>query len=467
MSEVDKINNLGFQISNFAVDAMNTGATVAKEITEEFSKAVYQLLKLHSERDEAARMLKKTMDNKKNLSYSYCSEDVSKIMAARIKEQGAPCIAGSHVVMDKKTHESEQKYFILYREEDLPIVRAEINHLRLEYNKGLISTEELVSTGKALKAINGLNYNEAKLYAEHCKDLGLQFTLKEKDENVYTLVYTADDYQALDSIKMTVALELSGEAGDALKKQLDYEEKKYKNLVSDVIKNDKEMEIVDLQNHRLSASSNKVRYYDNGKQIDLDRRSPSFNEDLCKVLSLMKNPVELTMEEFKKQQYLDKASKKEFLYQKDKEHGRPELTKNEFIAISKMIKHQSLYEKKIAMENPVQRLYEYSYTNDEMRMATFESFEKSNKLEKEEQITEEIKNFDENEKELFKEATEQYNQVDDQYIDAVEFASNSEIDNFILEDDIETERDIFDNTDYIDLDRNGIPDDLEDLELND
>ena len=460
MGEVDKINSMGFQVLNFATDALNTLSTINKDISE----TLYHALKPMSERDEAAKLLLKALEKKKNLNISYCSKEVSKLLEMRIKEQGVPCMAGTHIVRDNLTKEAEEKSFIIFPEENLPIVRAEINHFRLENNKGLISTEELVHTGRALKAIYGLSYDEAKLYAEHCKDLGLQFNLKEKEENEFTLVYTDNDSQALDSIKMTVAIELSGEAGKALKKQLAYEEEKYRKLSSEVINFEKEMEIVDLENHRLSVSRNKVRYYDNGKQIELDKKSPSFNEDICKALSLMKNPVDLTIEEFQKQQYLDKTKKKEFLYQKDKEHGRPELTKNEFIAVSKMIKHHSLYEKKIAMENPVQKLYEYSYTNDEMRMATFESFEKSNKLEKNEQITEEIKSFDENERELFKEAIDKYNEVDDQFIDSVEFASNSEIDDILLEGDID--RNAHDDIDYIDLDRNGVPDDWEHEELD-
>ena len=448
MSEVDKMNSLGFQVLNFVTDTGNT-----------LSNMFLQSLRLAADRDPAARSLFKELNGNKNLDIVYCSKEDSKILADKIRDQGIPCVAGSHNVRDKLTKAISEKSFVIFPEEELEQVRGVINNFRYEQNYGAISTEELVYTGSAIKCISDLDYNQTKLYIEHAEKLGIGINVKPITEEKCNVYYAEKDAIALDSIKRTVSLELSGKAGESLIKQLAYENDNYNRITSRVLTDKEDFEITDLDNRRLSVNYSGATFYDKGNAIHLDRNSKTFNDDICKAISTMKNPVDLTLLEFQQQQYYNKSKKKEFLYMKDKEHGRPELTKEEYDAVKKMIDRHQLYEKKISLENPVQQLYEYSYTNDEMRMATFENYEEMNKTDIKQDIIEEEKSFNDEDKELFKEADNSYKDIKEIYIEADALKTQDEMDEFFRETDLDKN--------IIDLDMNGIDDRLEEIELED
>lgn len=448
MNEVDKSTSLGFQALNFATDTANI-----------LSNVFLQSLRLASERDPAARLLFKELHGNKNLDIVYCSKEDSKILAERIKDQGIPCVAGSHNIRDRLTKSVSEKSFVIFPENELEHVRGVINNFRYEQNYGAISTEELIYTGSAIKCINDLDYNQAKLYMEHAERLGIGINMKPITEDKYNVYYAEKDAIALDSIKRTVSIELSGKAGESLAKQLAYENDNYNRITSRVLTDKEDFEVTDLENRRLSVNYSGATFYDKGNTVHLDRNSQTFNDDICKVISTMKNPVDLTLLDFQQQQYYDKGKKKEFLYTKDKEHGRPELTKEEYDAVKRMIDRHQLYEQKISLENPVQQLYEYSYTNNEMRMATFENYEEMNKTDIKEDIIEEEKSFNEEDKALFDEADSSYKDIKEVYIEPDSLRTQDEMDEFFRETDMD--KNIFD------LDMNGIDDRYEEIELED
>ena len=89
-------------------------------------------------------------------------------------------------------------------------------------------------------------------------------------------------------------------------------------------------------------------------------------------------PVKLMEKEYEQFQKLSEEEQLNVLIQKDRENGRPALTQQEYDAIRKMEDARTLYEQKLAQDNPSQEIYQYSYTNNEMRMAVFEEFEQIN-----------------------------------------------------------------------------------------
>ena len=93
----------------------------------------------------------------------------------------------------------------------------------------------------------------------------------------------------------------------------------------------------------------------------------------------MENPRPLSKEQYQEYIHSDLAGKKEIVIDADKRCGRPEFTQAQIEEIKEMEENHSLYEQKLAMDNPEQEVYNYSYLNNDMRMATFQEFEEINR----------------------------------------------------------------------------------------
>lgn len=187
--------------------------------------------------------------------------------------------------------------------------------------------------------------------------------------------------------------------------------------------------------------------------------------ELPMVYGLMRQPVDLTRKEFEKYKSLNADERKKFLADIEKEHGRPQVSKDEARIMKAHEKDRSLIEQKLTLENPVQSYMEMHITNNEIRMGEFGDMARDNW----EDIHDDIESFKEDptllndaraRQQAFIVKEEEKTPEDD--LREEQFFSGHYEERDDREEDEREQSYHEDYLDVVDKDRNGIPDDMED-----
>lgn len=264
--------------------------------------------------------------------------------------------------------------------------RRDVDRVRSEFQKqitagGITSKEALhFLSGGNVHKIGGLDFYEATIMAEMARREGVCISIDRTGSNEYRILYPRESQSQIENIKMTTALQKADPViYQAICRQLDYENKCSMKILSDAMNHEKTAARYygDLDGNRLIVSREAVVFTGpGGESMTVSYKDPHREEKIAGLIGGMDNPREFTEEEFLKYEAATPAGKVSLVKEADKE--RPEYTQEELAEIKKFEENRTLYEAKLAQENPGQEIYQYSYLNNEMRMPSFEEMEQIN-----------------------------------------------------------------------------------------
>lgn len=440
VSSIEQNLDLGFKSVNLALKGIDVTIDVMNNILEYFSPA-----------DPTVNLLRKYIKAGGELETVSCKKGYEEELHEMLKD------AGVNTLRTANTSYGGSQLFI-YPSYQHNLVEDTLKEFRAEHGHSGIVDHQILSAyaeGR-VRELSNLDRYEATLCAEHAEKRGLKVVIMEPVKGCFTVSYAERDADAFNRIKADVAIELSGLAGKALKKQLDYENEKVLSMI-DLAKNyDKKESLyfVDLKGRTMEIDWDGISIEGEREFITLERTDLDFNEKVESMILEMNGPVMLTKEQ---KEALDQtADKKSFLVKVEHENNRPVYTEEERNAIREMSLKKELYELKLASLEPDQAVYDICLENDDMRLATFEEFNDVNEVESANGIDEELFDEIQNKYHFFK-ANDAENVLDYELVDFEEaILDGREIDNREVE---EFERDAFDL--MHDKNNNLMPDEFE------
>lgn len=371
------------RILNMGMQLMQMGGLYAGS----FATSVTMFL-IYVDQDKSANLLNRYINKGGNIAVSFCSVDHIAALDRRLKAEGI-----THV----KTYNTElgkNAGMLLYADYDAVKVEKVINQFRSEIGEHGITALKIVQdkSEMAMMKIDNLTYYATKLFSEHAKEIGADISITENNNDCYGIKFNACDKDKVQMIQAAVAVELSGEAGNILKKQLDYENEKMLKidcLIMDAYQKEK-FYVCGLDGSCLMFDRKRTSYRGKEGNFLLSQKNLKYYEMAVGLAHTIQGAVILNEKDYQKYCSLKDDEKKSFLINEDIKMGRPEISEQEYRILRDMRDKRTLYEAKLSMENPVQWKLEYALLNDEMRMDAFQALEAVNKQEMEEHVSEEL-----------------------------------------------------------------------------
>lgn len=365
MSSEERNVNMLFKVMDLGLKSISTVENVIGDVLK------------YLNRDPDARLLKKELDHDGNLKFCVCKEEFARELSARLDRMGIPNLVSGSVSMDGAC-------MILFSDKHEKEVEKILAQFRAEHDRGGIVPKSIINSrsGGNVLEIQHLNHYEATLMEEQAKAQGINIAIDNPSRDEFTIIFDKADRNVMNNIRMTVAVQMcSGPAMEALKKQIDYENDISMKFAKEAsaYQGNTPYYLTDLDGTTMKISGDKVTFQEKGGyEAVIDADDFGRDEKVMSFVASLNCPVKLTEKEYEQFQKLSKEEQLNVLIQKDRENGRPALTQQEYDAIRKMEDARTLYEQKLAQDNPSQEVYQYSYTNNEMRMAVFEEFEQIN-----------------------------------------------------------------------------------------
>lgn len=394
--DVERNMDLSFKLTNLFL----TGALTMTEVVLEVGN--------YLNKDPSAKLLNKYVKNGGQLDFTVCQPKFEKELAERLKDAGVTFLQTSSMAKGGVN-------LFLYADYEREKVDRVLAEFRAEHSRDGIADRSVfyAYADGNVRQLSGLDNAQAMLVAEHAEKRGMKIIVDEPQKGVFNISYAGKDLEKMTRIKADVAIELAGEAGKALRKQLDYENRNVVRILNKINSHaEKEpAHVVDLNGQKLEIDRYGVRYEGQESVITVDRNEENFKERANELLQRMRGPVLLTDEKMK--EFEKEPDKKAFLVKADRENGRPAYTADEYQAVREMMEKKELYELKLSMLNPDQAAYDICIENDDMRLATFEEFNDLNEVESFEK-SEELK------PEILDEVRESMREMNDRRINATQ-----------------------------------------------
>lgn len=342
--------------------------------TTSFMNVINALMEYASSTDPAVKTLRKYMDAGGHLDFTVCKPEYEKELSERFRDEGI-------TYMQTRSMANGGVDVFLYAESDRAKVKEILNDLRGEYGKsGITDHATMYAYAKGnVREIPNLNRDEAILFAEHAEKRNIKILVEEPAKDQFRVSFAEKDSNTVNRIKADVAIELSGLAGQALRKQLHYENDKLVKIL-DMAKNYESKEpsfLIDLRGNEMKVEYSGVTYKGESGVITVENNEPDFEERVDELIMKMNGPVLLNEQE--KNEFDEQLDKKAYLVDAERRNGRPEYTADEYAAIKEMMAKRELYEMKLALLEPEQAVYDICLENDDMRLATFEEYNDINK----------------------------------------------------------------------------------------
>lgn len=447
-SDVDRSLNYIYKNTDLGMRAVTT-----------LSEIVYGLLNyLDKERDAA--FLKDYVNKGGKCSFIECSKEAADSIERQMKQQGIRFVSSGTTTMDGKRT-------IVFSDQDAQDVSRIVNRYRCDHSRGgIISKEQLseMSHGSLLK-VAGLDKYDAAMMTEIAKEQGISCSVESGKGESFNVIFNSADRDRVSNVKMTLALQKAHRnAYEGYKAQYDYEESLSREFSEKAAMHNTNVPLylADINGNTMVVTADKVTYTEyGGAETVVDYSDSDRDTTVMQLVSSMDNPRPLSKEQYQKYIQSDLAGKKQMAIEADKRCGRPAFSQAQIEEIKEMEENQSLYEQKLAMDNPEQEVYSYSYLNNDMRMATFQEYEEINR-----EAVHDKKEFREtNVPEIYDDARSFYRGMRDE-LESVPIEEEQYADAVISNDLDEMEKldEAFERDDFAiemmnDLDANMLPDD--------
>ena len=367
---IEKMVNMGFRIGQMSAMYANS-----------FMHGVNQFLK-YMDRDKSAKLLHQYINRGGDIAVSFCHAEYLNKLDRRLSAEGITHVKAYNSITGENTG------MLLYADYNSVKVSKILNQFRSEIGKHGMSEHEAIyeKSDMSVFRIGQLDYYKARLYLEHAKEIEADLAISEENDGSYVIKYNACDQDKVQLIRKIISLELSASAGEALKKQMDFENEKI--LKIDKMLSDHkfyyEKYVCGLDGSMIHLKNEYLFYYGNEGTFKLDKRNPNFYKTAVGLVATIKQPVILGQKQYDYYKNLTINEKNQFLMQYELKNGRPKLSREEVQSI-KLIREKVLrYELKLSLENPIQFKLHYAFENDEMRMAAFIEADQINEFSNEE-----------------------------------------------------------------------------------
>ena len=225
--------------------------------TTSFMNVINALMEYASSTDPAVKTLRKYMDAGGHLDFTVCKPEYEKELSERFRDEGI-------TYMQTRSMANGGVDVFLYAESDRAKVKEILNDLRGEYGKsGITDHATMYAYAKGnVREIPNLNRDEAILFAEHAEKRNIKILVEEPAKDQFRVSFAEKDSNTVNRIKADVAIELSGLAGQALRKQLHYENDKLVKIL-DMAKNYESKEpsfLIDLRGNEMKVEYSGVTY---------------------------------------------------------------------------------------------------------------------------------------------------------------------------------------------------------------
>lgn len=202
----------------------------------------------------------------------------------------------------------------------------------------------------------------------------------------YKIVVADVDKENLNRAIFDMSIDLQGEYGEILKKELGRDELYKLNVlenIGDTTKNKEPLYVVDVHGASITSdASSAVFKGPNGETVSEKKGRANKKDDLAPIAGKfldMKMPTKLTKEEYGVFSTLNSdKERQDFIIEKRREQGIGTLSKEELDIVIKHEKQRSLIEAKLRQEHPSEIVADANDYNNEQPLALFVEAEKQN-----------------------------------------------------------------------------------------
>lgn len=377
------------------IDISLRSVQMAGAVVESMTSALVEFLKFRAANQNDKAIVKYYKSGGK-LSVSMCSPEEMKKISSWLKEND---VTHSCIIQEREV-DGTKIGLILYPEKEEEKVKKLLDQYRAEHTRGGMTKKEVLwyKSNGHLRKIKDLDKATAMLMEEHARKKKLDYYIEEPKVGKFNIVYCTQDQNVMTQVKAEVAIDLAGKSGDALKKQLEYEDKNTVEIFEKISdpKTDA-LVVVDLDGNAIQISENAVKI-SGSETIELARNTGNAEIDkktmtqIKCALSCMRTPVYMNEENYEKYKKLLTNEKIQFLAELEKEHGRPQYTKEEYADIKAKETLREEYITKILRERGSSVL-ESPFSNNELRGASIQKEEYEKYELKEEIILEARKTY--------------------------------------------------------------------------
>lgn len=207
------------------------GVDLSYKMADLFLKGANTLLSVVTEalqyldRDPMAKTLKAYMDHGGKLEFSICQKAYGDELERALRNEGITYLRSNDMA-------NGGICIFLYADRDRERAEQVFARFRAEHGRaGIVDQGVFWAYAKEdVRTLSGLSVHEAMLFSEKAEKAGILVSMDEPRKGEFALHYAGRDMPVLESIKATVALELAGKSGEALKQQLEYENRTFTEI---------------------------------------------------------------------------------------------------------------------------------------------------------------------------------------------------------------------------------------------
>lgn len=198
-----------------------------------------------------------------------------------------------------------------------------------------------------------------------------------EDNAVYKLRYPAEDQDLVKMALRNIAIDLAGESGKVLKRQVEYYLDEKYNAINSLIDGEDKV-VVDHKGNTIVTSGNYIQCNINGRG-DVVYRSDGYEviiED--KVINDMDKPVVLSIQQYEEYKALDEDGKNTFLKSVEIEKGKPEVSKEMLYEMKTKEDSRILLNEKLARSHAEEIIFNVDEYDSLQSLTDFDKFNIAN-----------------------------------------------------------------------------------------
>lgn len=356
------INHL-FQSLRVATSAANVAVSSTLEV-----------VKLFSNKDPISKAMKR-IDKHGATSLIVVDEDELRNLTDRLSEKEIPFMVSNYGAKKAIIIPSVHEKVVL----DTIEMERIAQESTFEISPGRMNRFEDKETAE----VKDLDKVQTEILKRRLNEHKVHFYITESERG-FNVVYRKAEEPAFERARRDACVDLSGKYGELAKQQVDFREKHYKDLMN-TIKYDvpeKPFYVVDENGKTLKVDRDFLTYQVGDSKFEFrapknrrpnttleSRDMSSFSKDVNNVLCSMKSPVQLDEEQY--QEYLEAENQRDYVLQKQREEGRPVLSKQDMEELAKINRQRESIEEKLTQSHAVADPEPYSELNTEQSFFGF------------------------------------------------------------------------------------------------